>query len=268
MEKQSKQDLSKLDYYNQFKKIILTKYKQKGYIIMNSAKIIIAFFLILGFVIYMGCGEKKTETTDTKKDNSTQQNTQTQTKDTEKKDTTRIKKEDTTKTTDTGDESDIVVLKTSMGEIEIELFSKDAPKHAANFKKLIKEKFYDGTTFHRVIQGFMIQAGDPNSKDDNRANDGQGGPGYTIPAEIKAKHEKGSVAAARLGDQVNPKKESSGSQFYIVTGEASHLDGQYTVFGKVIKGMDIAYKIEKVEKDAADNPIKKITIEKAYFKKK
>jgi cyclophilin family peptidyl-prolyl cis-trans isomerase len=196
-----------------------------------------------------------------------QQQTQTnQNQTTEKKDTLGTKKEDTTKTADEG--SDIVILKTSMGEIEIQLFSKDAPKHAANFKKLVSEKFYDGTTFHRVISGFMIQAGDPNSKNDNRADDGKGGPGYTIPAEIKAKHEKGSVAAARMGDQVNPKRESSGSQFYIVTGEASHLDGQYTVFGKVTKGLDIALKIEKVEKDAADNPLKKVVIEKAYFKKK
>jgi cyclophilin family peptidyl-prolyl cis-trans isomerase len=100
-----------------------------------------------------------------------------------------------------------------------------------------------------------------------QSNDGQGGPGYTIPAEIKGKHVKGSVAAARLSDSVNPKKESSGSQFYIVTGEASHLDGQYTVFGKVTKGMDVALKIEQVKRDAADNPIDKVTINKVEFKK-
>jgi cyclophilin family peptidyl-prolyl cis-trans isomerase len=111
----------------------------------------------------------------------------------------------------------------------------------------------------------MIQGGDPNSKDDDRSNDGQGGTGYTIPAEIKLNHDKGSVAAARLGDPINPKRESSGCQFYIVTGEASHLNGQYTVFGKVIKGMDVADKIQKVKRDANDNPIEKIVIKKVYF---
>jgi cyclophilin family peptidyl-prolyl cis-trans isomerase len=175
-------------------------------------------------------------------------------------------KNDTTKTTDTK-ESNTVILKTSMGDIEITLNEKDAPQHVANFKKLVKSGFYNNTTFHRVIPGFMIQGGDPNSKDSDRSNDGQGGPGYTIPAEIKGKHEKGSVAAARLGDQVNPKRESSGSQFYIVTGVASHLDGQYTVFGKVTKGMDIALKIENVKRDAADNPLEKVVIEKVEFKK-
>jgi cyclophilin family peptidyl-prolyl cis-trans isomerase len=153
-----------------------------------------------------------------------------------------------------------------MGDIEIELFEKDAPLHAANFKKLVKSGFYEKCTFHRVMPGFMIQGGDPNSKDADKSNDGMGGPGYTIPAEIKAKHEKGSLAAARLSDEANPKRESSGSQFYIVTGEASHLDGQYTVFGKVIKGFDIAQKIEKVKRDARDNPEEKVVIEKVSFK--
>jgi cyclophilin family peptidyl-prolyl cis-trans isomerase len=113
----------------------------------------------------------------------------------------------------------------------------------------------------------MIQGGDPNSKDNDRSNDGVGGPGYTIPAEIKAKHEKGSLAAARMGDQVNPKRESSGSQFYIVTGEASHLDGQYTVFGKITKGLDVALKIQNVKKDERDNPIDKVEIKKMSFVK-
>lgn len=229
-------------------------------------------------IFLFGCGEKKTDTSDTKKqDNTTQNQTQnqqqnqqqtTQNNNTQKKDTMQTKT-DTTKTTDTKDtkESNIVVLKTSMGDIEIELNEKDAPQHVANFKKLVKSGFYNGTTFHRVIPGFMIQGGDPNSKDADRSNDGQGGPGYTIPAEIKAKHEKGSIAGARLGDNANPKRESSGSQFYIVTGEASHLDGQYTVYGKVVKGMDVALSIEKVKRDAADNPIEKVTIKKVEFKK-
>ncbi|MBZ0202050.1 MAG: peptidylprolyl isomerase [Ignavibacteria bacterium] len=185
--------------------------------------------------------------------------------DTNKPKTDSVKADDKTDSKDSKG-SNNVVIKTSMGNIEIELFEKEAPLHVANFKKLVNSGFYDNTTFHRVIPGFMIQGGDPNSKDSDRSNDGQGGPGYTIPAEIKAKHEKGSLAGARLGDQVNPKKESSGSQFYIVTGEASHLDGQYTVYGKVTKGMDIALKIENVKKDAADNPIDKVVIEKVSFK--
>lgn len=226
---------------------------------------------VITAVFLFGCGEKKTETTDTqKKDNTTQTQTQTN-QSTQKKDTvqTTTTNKDTTKTKEKEDDgSNIVVMKTSMGEFQIELYPNDAPQHAANFKKLVKNKFYDGLSFHRVIQGFMIQGGDPNSKDADRSNDGQGGPGYTIPAEIKLKHEMGSVAAARLGDAQNPKKESSGSQFYIVTGNASHLDGQYTVFGKVVKGMDVVMKIEKVKVDGADNPVDKVLIEKAYLKEK
>src|SRR4030095_616988 len=233
---------------------------------MKKIKLTALYFLAV-MLIANGCGGKKTDTSDLQKKDTTKQTQQTQTQQdqTKMKDTLKMK-EDSTKT-DVSKESNVVVLKTSMGEIEIELYPKDAPKHVENFKKLVKEKFYDGTTFHRVIPGFMIQGGDPNSKDNDRSNDGVCGPGYTIPAEIKGKHEKGSVAAARLGDQVNPKKESSGSQFYIVTGEASHLDGQYTVFGKVIKGMDIALKIEKVDRDERDNPKQKVTIDKASFKR-
>lgn len=233
----------------------------------SSLKIMGLAALLLSFFAFV-CGSDKTETTDVKKqDNTTQtQNTQTQTQ--PKKTDSMTTKTDSTDSKDKKDskESNTVVMKTSMGDIEIELFEKDAPQHVANFKKLVKSGFYEGTTFHRVIQGFMIQGGDPNSKDSDRSNDGQGGPGYTVPAEIKAKHEIGSLAGARLGDAVNPKKESSGSQFYIVTGDASHLDGQYTVYGKVTKGMDIAYKIEKVKKDGMDNPIEKVTIEKISFK--
>lgn len=213
------------------------------------------------------CGENKTTDEPKKQDNTTQnqtQTTQTTQNTTQKTDTIKTNM-DTNKTKDSK-ESNIVIMKTSMGDIEIELFEKDAPLHVANFKKLVKSGFYEKTAFHRVIPGFMIQGGDPNSKDADKSNDGLGGPGYTIPAEIKAKHEKGSLAAARLGDDANPKRESSGSQFYIVTGEASHLDGQYTVYGKVTKGLDVALKIEKVKRDARDNPEEKVLIEKISFK--
>lgn len=239
---------------------------------LTALKLTMLTLFTLSFFAFV-CGDSKNESTDVKKDNTPQTQSQNQTnqnttgkmQDTTKPKTDSVKTEDKTDDKDSK-ESNKVVIKTSMGDIEIELFEKDAPLHVANFKKLVKSGFYEKTTFHRVIPGFMIQGGDPNSKDNDRSNDGQGGPGYTIPAEIKAKHEKGSIAGARLGDAVNPKKESSGSQFYIVTGEASHLDGQYTVYGKVTKGMDVALKIENVKRDAADNPIDKVVIEKISFK--
>lgn len=114
---------------------------------------------------------------------------------------------------------DIVIISTEFGEMHIALYD-ETPKHKENFLKLAKEGFYDSTTFHRIIEGFMIQGGDPNSKDDNEMNDGQGSLGYTIEAEFSNKfsHRKGALSAARLGDQQNPEKRSSGSQFYIVHG--------------------------------------------------
>jgi cyclophilin family peptidyl-prolyl cis-trans isomerase len=130
-----------------------------------------------------------------------------------------------------------VVLTTKHGKIVIDLFEDDAPGHAANFKKLAREGFYNGLTFHRVIAGFMAQGGDPDGT-------GSGGPGYTQPAEIKRKHVRGSVAAARLGDRMNPKRDSSGSQFYICFQTTAHLDDQYTVFGQVVEGMDVVDKLK------------------------
>lgn len=133
------------------------------------------------------------------------------------------------------------------------------PKHKANFIKLANEGFFNGTTFHRIINGFMIQGGDPNSKDKNPYNDGQGGPGYTIPNEIRPdlKHKKGALSAARMGDQVNPNRESSGSQFYIVQADAGtpHLDGAYTVFGEVVKGLSVVDRISRQPKLPGDRPV-------------
>ena len=158
-------------------------------------------------------------------------------------------------------EEEIITLTTSEGVIVIKLDAVAAPKHAENFKKLVKDGFYDGTTFHRVIPGFMIQGGDPLSKDQaKRSEHGTGGPGYTIPAEIGKKHKRGSVAAARQGDQVNPKRESSGSQFYICVVDTTFLDGQYTVFGEVIEGMDVADKIVAKPRDPRDNPKEPVTV--------
>ena len=129
-----------------------------------------------------------------------------------------------------------VVLETVCGDIVLELHPEDAPQTVANFTKLVQQGFYDSLTFHRVVPGFVIQGGDPNSKDDNPFNDGDGGPGYTIPAEIKARHVKGAVAMARKGDQVNPERASNGSQFYIALRDLAQLDGGYTVFGQVVSG--------------------------------
>ena len=131
---------------------------------------------------------------------------------------------------------EVVTVTTSYGAIDLICYDK-TPVHKANFIKLAKAGFYNGTTFHRIIDNFMIQGGDPNSKDADPNNDGNGGPGYTLPAEFDPTltHNPGALAAARLGDEVNPKKESSGSQFYIVENpKGSHyLDQNYTVFGQV-----------------------------------
>jgi cyclophilin family peptidyl-prolyl cis-trans isomerase len=129
-----------------------------------------------------------------------------------------------------------VVLETACGNIVIELHPEDAPQTVANFTKLVKQGFYDSLTFHRVAPGFVIQGGDPNSRDENPFNDGQGGPGYTVAAEIKGKHVRGAVAMARKGDDVNPERASNGSQFYIALRDLPQLDGAYTVFGQVVSG--------------------------------
>lgn len=168
----------------------------------------------------------------------------------------------------------LVTIETPQGEIKLVLFD-DTPKHKENFLKLAKEGFYDGTTFHRVIDGFMIQGGDPNTKDDNPANDGSGNPGYTVPAEINPqhKHVRGALAAARMGDSVNPERASSGSQFYIVENHdgTPMLDEAYTVFGQVVDGLDVVDKIAEVPKGGRDRPLSdvkmKVTVEDVKKKK-
>lgn len=236
----------------------------------------------------------------------------------------------------------LVELNTSMGDVVVELFN-DTPQHRDNFLKLVKEGYYDGVLFHRVINDFMVQTGDPNSKNaSSGAQLGSGDPGYTIPAEIvypKHYHKYGALAAARTGDAMNPEKRSSGSQFYIVTGKTMserqlenmdakrinselqsyfqnlamqyrdsiqsmqkagdqagleslrqelikqteaavnpqemsaemkteystkggtpHLDGGYSVFGQVLKGMDVVDKIQKVDTDSSDRPLEDVKI--------
>lgn len=186
-----------------------------------------------------------------------------------------------------------VLFKTTFGDITVALYD-DTPQHKANFIKLVNDKFYDGVLFHRIIKGFMIQGGDPNSKTAKAGQRlGDGDVGYTIPAEFVSGHyhKRGALAAAREPDQVNPQKASSGCQFYIVDGTvydndkmtliaqrtgktfspeqvqayttvggAPWLDGDYTVFGEVIKGMEVVDKIAGQQKDGNDRPLEDIKI--------
>lgn len=186
-----------------------------------------------------------------------------------------------------------VLLKTTMGDMTLMLYD-DTPAHKDNFIELVNKKFYDGLLFHRVMANFMIQTGDPASKDAKKgARLGSGGPGYTTIAEMRPNyyHKKGALAAARQGDKVNPRRESSGSQFYIVQGKKwtgaqldqmenrgrvkftdeqrkqymeiggyAPLDYQYTVFGEVIKGLEIIDAIAKVTCDAQNRPLEDVKI--------
>ncbi|NKB81168.1 MAG: peptidylprolyl isomerase [Nitrospirales bacterium] len=149
------------------------------------------------------------------------------------------------------------IIKTAFGEMEVVLFPKLAPKHVASFMKLATSGFYNGTIFHRVIPGFMIQGGDPNTKDPTKQDQyGMGGPGYTLPAEFnKIQHERGILSAARTADP-----NSAGSQFFIMVDQAPHLDGQYTVFGEVMRGMSVADKIVAQPRNAQDRPLQRIEI--------
>jgi len=138
-------------------------------------------------------------------------------------------------------------IETTKGTIVCELFPHKAPISVTNFLQLAEKGFYDDLTFHRVVDGFVIQGGDPEGT-------GQGGPGYTLPEEIGLPHTEGALAWARLPDEVNPEKRSSGSQFYITLAETAFLNGEYTVFGQTIQGLDVTKKIRKGDK------IKKITV--------
>ena len=195
----------------------------------------------------------------------------------------------------------LVLISTNYGDMKVKLYD-ETPLHKANFLKLASEGVYDSLLFHRVINQFMIQGGDPTSKN-AKPNQmlGQGGPGYTISAEFNDAfiHKKGALAAARQGDAVNPKKESSGSQFYIVQGKkyqpqelktlasrtgkiytqeqieaykteggTPFLDGSYTVFGEVVEGLDVVEKIASVKCDARDRPVENVIMQKVKIVKK
>ena len=149
---------------------------------------------------------------------------------------------------------EIAVIETKFGKIEVQFFEDKAPGHVKNFKDLAKKGFYDGTIFHRVIPGFMIQGGDPNTKSDDRSNHGMGGPGYSIKAEFNdTPHKRGILSMARSQDP-----NSAGSQFYIVVKDSAFLDGQYTAFGKVLSGMTVADQIVNAPRDRRDNPNERI----------
>lgn len=194
-----------------------------------------------------------------------------------------------------------VIIETTKGEIKVLLYD-ETPVHRDNFIKLAESGFYEGVLFHRVINSFMIQGGDPESKDAPEGKAlGNGGPGYTLPAEIVPKyfHKKGALAAARTGDQTNPQRRSSGSQFYIVQGKkytdmqmdgmekqmfttftdaqrdayatvggVPHLDAQYTVFGEVIEGLEIVDIIAGVETGKNDRPVEDVKVIKMTVVKK
>jgi peptidyl-prolyl cis-trans isomerase B (cyclophilin B) len=148
------------------------------------------------------------------------------------------------------------VLQTRLGEIEIELFPDKAPGHVKNFLDLARKGFYDGTTFHRVIPGFMIQGGDPNTRDPkaSRGQHGTGGPGYTIKAEFNdTSHKRGIVSMARAQDP-----DSAGSQFFIVVKDSPYLDRNYTAFGQVVRGIEVADKIVSSPRDRNDNPNERV----------
>jgi cyclophilin family peptidyl-prolyl cis-trans isomerase len=165
----------------------------------------------------------------------------------------------------------LVTISTPYGDMVLLLYNQ-TPLHKKNFIELAQKHYYDGTTFHRVILDFMIQGGDPNSKDSITTNDGMGGPGYTIPAEFNPalKHDKGALAAARMGDDSNPQRASSGSQFYIVQNKngTPFLNNSYTVFGQVISGFDVIDKIAQAQIDGASRPFKDITMKVTAVKMK
>ena len=156
---------------------------------------------------------------------------------------------------------------TSMGTIRVKLY-KDTPKHRDNFVRLALTRYYDGLLFHRVIDGFMIQGGDPYTRDTSRVDEwGEGGPGYTIDAELVPEHthKKGALAAARrVGSIANPMKESSGSQFYLVQDSTNckHLNGEFTVFGETVAGMNVIDRIARVRTDRFDRPERPVVIQR------
>jgi peptidyl-prolyl cis-trans isomerase B (cyclophilin B) len=178
--------------------------------------------------------------------------------------TVLVAKADDAKTNDAparaaaADTKEVAIIKTSLGTMVVEFYPDVAPNHVANFKKLARQGFYDGQCFHRVIKGFMIQGGDPNTKDESKKDQwGMGGPGYTVNAEFNSKHHaRGILSMARTSDP-----NSAGSQFFICHGDCGQLDGQYTVFGNLIKGFDVLDKIANTPTEGPDRPVTRVNID-------
>jgi peptidyl-prolyl cis-trans isomerase B (cyclophilin B) len=155
------------------------------------------------------------------------------------------------------------IIETRLGKIELRFFPDVAPNHVNNFIELARKGFYDGTTFHRVIPGFMIQGGDPNSKDHDKSRHGTGDPGYKLRAEFNDRpHKRGTLSMARSGHP-----DSAGSQFFICVADAPYLDGKYTVFGEVASGMDVADKIVGQPRDRRDNPNERVEMKVVIIEK-
>lgn len=238
-------------------------------------KNVFTLLALASFTILLSCGKGK-------KDEGTEAKTGSEPE----------KQEASATQTQVADGKTMVLIETPFGNIKAKLYD-STPAHRDNFVKLAKEGFFDGTLFHRVIEGFMIQGGDPDSKNAQAGQAlGMGGPGYTLPAEIGAKHYRGALSAARRGGAGNPEKRSSGSQFYIVQngpvppaqmqqmttqlkskgvtytqaeldyytnyGGTPFLDGDYTVFGMVTEGLEVVDKIAKVQKNESDRPLEDI----------
>jgi cyclophilin family peptidyl-prolyl cis-trans isomerase len=219
----------------------------------------IAFMMSIAAAIFISCGPN----TEKKADNQSKEEAAETTKDTNETMTIKMemKADNMELTTIEQPEFDII---TTHGTMRVRLYDK-TPQHRDNFVKLVSDKYYNGIRFHRVIEGFMIQTGDPYSRDTAMINKwGTGGPEYTVPAEFVADyhHKKGALAAARKGDLANPKKASSGSQFYIVHDpeNCAHLDGQYSIFGEVVSGLEIIDKIATVDTDRYDRPYEDVII--------
>jgi len=166
---------------------------------------------------------------------------------------------------------DVAVMEIRVGkeketrQVVIGLYDESAPYTVENFKTLIQKKFYNGLRFHRIFPGSFVQTGDPSSRWGHAEKTGTGGPGYTLPSEIKLKHDKGAIAMARLPDKINPAKNSNGSQFYICLTPLPKLDGQYTVFAKVLEGLDVLEAISDEPTNSDDFPLQKIVIKSIFL---
>jgi cyclophilin family peptidyl-prolyl cis-trans isomerase len=163
---------------------------------------------------------------------------------------------------------DVVVMDIKVGKerdlrrVVIGLYDGTAPQHVENFKELARTRYYKGMQFHRAFPGTLVQTGDPYSRRGPNARTGTGGPGWTIPAEIRLPHKKGSVAMARLDNKINPARVSNGSQFYVTLKPMSALNGQYTVFGRVLEGLEHLEEISRIRTDRNNFPLEKVVIKR------